>query len=71
MSRHLAVMRAIVQECDRLALQGKTDHDNHLSDQRLHGKLQPTPRGSTYVDPEQLQWQPSQFDYRNEGHISE
>ena len=29
---------------------------------RLSGKLQPTPGGSTYVDPEQLEWQPSQFD---------
>jgi len=32
------------------------------SDQRLQGKLQPTPNGSTYVDPEKLEWQPSQFD---------
>jgi quercetin dioxygenase-like cupin family protein len=43
------------------------------SEQRLRGKLQPTPNGSTYVDPEKLEWQPSQFDkiamkvlYRNE-----
>ena len=43
------------------------------STKRLSGKLQPTPGGSTYVDPEQLEWQPSQFDkismkvlYRNE-----
>ena len=43
------------------------------ANQRLHGKLHPTPNGSTYVDPEQLEWQPSQFDkiamkvlYRND-----
>ena len=41
--------------------------------ERLAGKLQPTVGGSTYVDPEQLEWQPTQFDkismkvlYRNE-----
>src|SRR5450755_4638701 len=40
---------------------------------RLAGRLQPTPNGSTCVDPEQLEWQPTQFDkiamkvlYRNE-----
>ena len=40
---------------------------------RLRGKLQATPGGSKYVDPEQLEWQPSQFDkiamkvlYRND-----
>jgi quercetin dioxygenase-like cupin family protein len=40
---------------------------------RLSGKLEPTPGGSTYIDPEQLEWLPSQFDkismkvlYRNE-----
>jgi anti-sigma factor ChrR (cupin superfamily) len=40
---------------------------------RLAGKLQPTPNGSTYVDPEKLEWQPSQFEgiamkvlYRND-----
>ena len=27
--------------------------------QRLAGKLQPTQNGSTYVDPEQLEWQPT------------
>jgi anti-sigma factor ChrR (cupin superfamily) len=32
------------------------------SAQRLQGKLHPTPNGSTYVDPEKLEWQPSQFD---------
>jgi anti-sigma factor ChrR (cupin superfamily) len=44
-----------------------------LDSERLKGKLQPTPNGSTYVDPEQLDWQPSQFDkiamkvlYRND-----
>jgi hypothetical protein len=30
--------------------------------ERLAGQLQPTIGGSTYVDPEQLPWQPSQFD---------
>ena len=41
--------------------------------ERLAGKLQPTVNGSTYVDPGQLEWQPTQFDkiamkvlYRNE-----
>ena len=34
---------------------------NHDSE-RLHGKLQSTPIGSTYVDPEQLERQHSQFD---------
>ena len=41
--------------------------------ERLAGQLQPTIGGSTYVDPEQLPWQPSQFEkiqmkvlYRNE-----
>jgi anti-sigma factor ChrR (cupin superfamily) len=41
--------------------------------ERLTGQLQPTIGGSTYVDPEQLPWQPSQFDkiqmkvlYRND-----
>jgi anti-sigma factor ChrR (cupin superfamily) len=41
--------------------------------QRLHGRLQPTPGGSTYVDPAALEWQPTQFDkiamkvlYRND-----
>ncbi len=29
---------------------------------RLTGKLVPTPGGSTYVDPAQMEWQPSQFD---------
>ena len=28
---------------------------------RLSGKLQPTPGGSTYVDPATMEWQPSQF----------
>ena len=31
-------------------------------EERLHGKLQPTIGGSTYVDPESMAWQPSQFD---------
>lgn len=30
--------------------------------ERLRGSLQPTQGGSIYVDPEQLPWQPSQFD---------
>ncbi|MEJ8848104.1 cupin domain-containing protein [Variovorax rhizosphaerae] len=29
--------------------------------ERLSGKLAPTPGGSVYVDPSQLEWQPSQF----------
>ena len=29
---------------------------------RLSGRLQPTPGGSVYVDPQQLDWRPSQFD---------
>ena len=29
---------------------------------RLRGDLQPTPNGSTYVAPAQLEWQPTQFD---------
>jgi quercetin dioxygenase-like cupin family protein len=29
---------------------------------RLVGRLQPTPNGSTYVDPQALEWQPTQFD---------
>ena len=33
-----------------------------LGAQRIAGNPQPTLGGSTYVDPEQLQWQPSQFD---------
>jgi len=33
-----------------------------LSAQQIVGDLQPTPGGSTYVDPEQLPWLPSQFD---------
>ena len=32
-----------------------------IAAQRLTGKLQPTQGGSIYVDPEQLEWQPSQF----------
>jgi anti-sigma factor ChrR (cupin superfamily) len=40
---------------------------------RLAGQPQPTPGGSTYVDPARLEWQPSQFEkiamkvlYRND-----
>ena len=29
--------------------------------ERLSGKLAPTPGGSVYVDPAQMEWQPSQF----------
>lgn len=29
--------------------------------ERLKGKLEPTPNGSVYVDPEQMEWRPSQF----------
>lgn len=43
------------------------------SEPRLRGQLQATTNGSTYVDPEKLEWQPSQFDkiamkvlYRND-----
>ena len=42
-------------------------------EERLTGKLQPTIGGSTYVDPESMDWVPSQFDkiqmkvlYRND-----
>lgn len=28
---------------------------------RLNGRLEPTQGGSVYVDPEELEWQPSQF----------
>jgi anti-sigma factor ChrR (cupin superfamily) len=41
--------------------------------QRLKGKLEPTQGGSVYVDPESMEWQPSQFEkismkvlYRND-----
>ncbi|HCA18910.1 MAG TPA: anti-Sigm factor, ChrR [Alcaligenes faecalis] len=41
--------------------------------QRLKGQLEPTQGGSVYVDPESMEWQPSQFDkismkvlYRND-----
>jgi anti-sigma factor ChrR (cupin superfamily) len=44
-----------------------------LTAERLAGTLQPTIGGSTYVDPAQLPWQPSQFEkiqmkvlYRND-----
>ena len=30
--------------------------------ERLSGALVPTPGGSTYVDPAQIEWRPSQFD---------
>ena len=33
-----------------------------LSAQRISGRPEPTPGGSTYVDPESLPWQPSQFE---------
>ena len=33
-----------------------------LSAERIAGEQRPTPGGSTYVDPEQLPWLPSQFD---------
>lgn len=42
-------------------------------EERLTGKLQPTIGGSTYIDPETMEWAPSQFDkiqmkvlYRND-----
>lgn len=42
-------------------------------EERLTGKLQPTIGGSTYIDPETMEWTPSQFDkiqmkvlYRND-----
>ncbi|WP_368934974.1 cupin domain-containing protein [Alcaligenes faecalis] len=45
---------------------------NHYA-QRLKGKLEPTQGGSVYVDPESMEWQPSQFEkismkvlYRND-----
>ena len=41
--------------------------------ERLKGRLEPTPNGSVYVDPKQLDWVPSQFEnismkvlYRND-----
>lgn len=46
--------------------------NKHFSE-RLQGKLEPTEGGSTYVDPESLEWEPSQFEkiwmkvlYRND-----
>ena len=36
--------------------------NSSLSAQRIVGAPQPTPGGSTYVDPESLPWVPSQFD---------
>ena len=30
--------------------------------ERLKGKLEPTPNGSVYIDPEKMEWIPSQFD---------
>ncbi len=30
--------------------------------ERLKGKLEPTPNGSVYVDPKQMEWVPSQFE---------
>ena len=30
--------------------------------ERLKGKLEPTPGGSVYIDPEEMEWTPSQFD---------
>jgi len=30
--------------------------------QRLQGRPEPTPAGSVYVDPQVLEWQPTQFD---------
>lgn len=45
---------------------------NHYA-QRLKGNLEPTQGGSVYVDPESMEWQPSQFEkismkvlYRND-----
>ncbi len=38
--------------------ESKTDHFN----ERLKVKLEPTPNGSVYVDPEKIEWTPSQFD---------
>ena len=41
--------------------------------ERLSGRLEPTPGGSTYVDPSTMEWEKSQFDkiwmkvlYRND-----
>lgn len=32
------------------------------AEERLVGELAPTPHGSTYVDPESMEWKPSQFE---------
>jgi quercetin dioxygenase-like cupin family protein len=37
------------------------EHMNNALDERLKGSLQPTIGGSTYVDPNKLEWVPSQF----------
>lgn len=29
---------------------------------RLHGHLEPTPNGSVYVQPQAMEWKPSQFE---------
>ncbi len=50
----------------------QNEENTHYS-QRLKGKLEPTQGGSVYVDPESMEWQPSQFEkismkvlYRND-----
>ncbi|MFJ1252493.1 cupin domain-containing protein [Cupriavidus sp. 2MCAB6] len=47
--------------------------ENQHFSERLKGKLEPTPGGSVYVDPDTLEWEPSQFEkismkvlYRND-----
>lgn len=54
------------------AATAQTDENTHYA-QRLKGKLEPTQGGSFYIDPESMDWQPSQFEkismkvlYRND-----
>jgi len=35
--------------------------ENHF-EERLKVKLEPTPNGSVYIDPEEMEWSPSQFE---------